>query len=210
MTPPILYADGSLVRGADGSRYVIAGGRRYPAPEKPGVESMNTITPEFSMDDLELYPEGNAITLEATIEAETEETEVPSDMPRRYMWSHVTLSQEEARIDGTTRTWTRQPWIGFTGGVTVFLVNAANQVIATTDLQQFGVDGFRVPFKRSDRYDTWSQSVPAPIAQQTVRLAILHHHAPRKDRWRQQLAEALQTAQDVAQVIAIVGPLIFS
>ena len=48
------------------------------------------------------------------------------------------------------------------------------------------------------------------IAQRTVRLEILHNHAPRKDRWRQQLTEALQTAQDVAQVVAIVAPLIFT
>lgn len=208
MRPSILYADGSLVQDVSGTLYVIAGGRRYQAPEKPSVESTHLIVPEISMDDLELYPEGNALVPEATIEAEAE-TEVPSDMPRRYMWTHVTLSQEQARIEGLTRTWTRQPWIGFTGGVTVLLVDSANRVIATTDLEQFGVDGFRVPFKRSDRTESWSQSVPAHIAQQTVRLALLHNHAPRKDRWRQQLAEALQTAQDVGEIIVIVGPLIF-
>lgn len=209
MTIPILYADGSLVQDASGTLYVIAGGRRYRAAEQPDVKSTTSIMPELSAGDLAFYPEGDGLALEATIEAEAE-TEVPSDMPRRYMWTHVTLSQEQARIDGTTRTWTRQPWIGFTGGVTVLLVDAANRVIATTDLEQFGVDGFRIPFKQSDRTDRWSQSVPADIAQRTVRLEILHNHAPRKDRWRQQLSEALQTAQDVAQVIAIVAPLIFT
>ena len=127
-------------------------------------------------------------------------------MPRRYMSSTVRLSQEAGRIDGDTRTWTTQPWFGFTAGVCVLLAGANGEILHSTEIVQFGVDGFRIPFKRSDRTDHWVQAVPVAVAMRTTRIEILHTHAP-KTRLLQIIQEIGQTVNAIDEALKVLRVL---
>ncbi len=130
-------------------------------------------------------------------------------MPRRYLSTHARLSQEAGRIDCTTRTWTRQPWVGFTGGATVLLGAGNGELVHNTDLLQFGVDGFRIPFKTWTRQDYWVQPVPRDVAMRTQVLEIVHTHAP-KDRFFRTLEDIKRTATLVADIAEQIRRIRFS
>jgi len=193
------YPDGILVRGASEELFLITNGQRRALSNFTG-EAAPAPAGALQLPDSELANIPQGPPLELAIEAERED-EVASDMPRRYMWTHVTLSQEAARIDGATRTWTRQPWFGYTGGVFVLLVSGNGEYVANTDLIQYGVDGFRVPFKRSDRQDYWAQSIAADAAARTVSLEIVHLHAPR-ERVFTALNDILAATRIMAEIVA--------
>jgi hypothetical protein len=180
------YPDGVLLRSGEDTYLVVAGERQLisdpdllneiHATPKEGSSAVPVL--EVADGELGSVPLGPEFESRGLLE-QSSENEVPSDMPRRYMNSTVRLSQEAGRLDGDTRTWTRQPWVGFTAGVCVLLVGANGEILHCTDIVRFGVDGFRIPFKRSDRTDHWVQGVPVDVAMRTARLEILHTHAPR-------------------------------
>jgi hypothetical protein len=126
------------------------------------------------------------------------EEEIPSSRPRRYM--HTKVQMQGQTIIGQTRTWTRQPVYGFTGGVIILAYNAEGVVLDYTSLHQFGVDGFRVPFKESDRTDMWFDYLDEFKIQTATGLEIFQHHSP-KNRLDAELNEIVTTAEKVAGAI---------
>jgi hypothetical protein len=130
--------------------------------------------------------------------------EIRSDRKRRYMETTASLVGEF--LVCRTRTWTTQPWWGFTGGVRVLGINAENHVVDYTRQHQFGVDGFRIPFKVSDRRDVWYDHLSNP-GDQIVTLHIWHYHAP-KNRLEAILRDAKEAAKDIADVAAEVGIIV--
>ncbi|WP_053227260.1 hypothetical protein [Solirubrobacter soli] len=203
------YPDGVLLRSGD-ETYLVVAGERQLIQDETLLNEINAApregsgaVPVLNVDagELDSIPVGPEFEARGLIEASRQD-EVHSDMPRRYMSSTVRLSQEAGRLDGDTRTWTTQPWIGFTGGVCVLLAGANGEILHCSDVVQFGVDGFRIPFKRSDRTDHWVQAVPADVAQRTTRIEILHTHAP-KVRILQIIQEIGQTVNAVDEALRI-------
>lgn len=208
---PATYPDGTLLRGPGPEVYVIVNGMRHRIPDfgtgmEGGRPDQAFAVPQVADGELYTIPEGAA--LEAVIQQSQGPDEVVSDMPRRYLESTATLSQEAARLDVWTRTWTRQPWLGFTGGVVVLFGAQNGEYIWNTDLQQFGVDGFRIPFKRWNREDWWFVDVPADVAGRTAALQIVHTHSLR-DRFfaaLEDIRRATQILVDIANNLrTIVG-----
>jgi hypothetical protein len=207
----IYYPDGTLVRGNGNEVYMIVGGERRLVSDF-GLEANDEGTRSVSVDDfptdlpaltpemLEALPVGEPIIqLEGVVETERQD-EVRSSMPRRYMWTRAVLSQEAGRLDCTTRTWTRQPWVGFTAGAMIMLADSNGEYLWSSGLVQFGVDGFRIPFKSSDRTDRWQQSVPQEVSRKATRIEIVHTHAP-KNRLNDIIRETAQVSKDIAGIV---------
>ncbi|MDL5156584.1 hypothetical protein [Actinomycetospora termitidis] len=83
-------------------------------------------------------------------------------------------------ITGTTRIWCTWALRGYTGSVAPIVLDAQDRVLWPENVrdvkQQYGVDGTAIPFKPSDRTESWSVNVPTEIMQsgQVHRLALLH------------------------------------
>ena len=213
----VYYPDGTLVRDTEGNAYVFVEGQLQEVdgplivdPANPDASSSYLASLPFvdtSMKTAAFLPDF-PFKLKDTIEA-TQEDEIASTMPRRYMRT-TAWAQKAGNLSCVTVTWTRQPWIGFTGGAMVTLAtgqqDGPGEYLWSSDLQQFGVDGFRIPFKQSLRVDQWSQSVPLEVAQRVTQIRIIHTHAPR-NRVRQQLEETLTTTKDIIVIIAALASL---
>jgi hypothetical protein len=199
------YPDGILLRSNDETFLVVAGERQLisdPAllaeiNETPRDAELSPV-PVLDVESPELatIPRGPDFEARGVIESSRQD-EVRSDMPRRYMSSTVRLSQEGGRLDGDTRTWTRQPWVGYTGGVLVLLIGPNEEILHNTAVVQFGVDGFRIPFKRSDRTDHWVHGVPVEASRATARLEIVHTHAPKN-----RVLDIIREAQEVGKALS--------
>jgi hypothetical protein len=132
-----------------------------------------------------------------------EENEIQSDRARRYMRTQVQVTGSGAVL-AHTRTWTRQPFIGFTGGVDVFALDANDIILDHTGVHQFGVDGFRIPFKHSDRTVTWFDQLDQDILPQVAKLDIFHFHAPR-DRFNDIADEIKSKGGKVLDIVKFFG-----
>jgi len=205
---PPTYADGTLLKAPDNALYYYVGGELLKIDDAPRaaraadlLEAFGVLPTDVTAAELQVVPVGSMPR--GTLD-EYQEDEVVSDRPRRYMATEAHLSQESGRIDAKTRTWTRQPAIGFTGGVAILFVGANEQILGNTDVHQFGVDGFRIPFKQWKRQDDWSEAVDPGVAQATVRLVILHSHKP-KSRILAILSESAQIGRAIGDVIAAIG-----
>jgi hypothetical protein len=209
---PVALPDGLLLR-ANGAVYIMVSGerQRISDPEILGELDGDTGTAKsagaappalltLSEEQLDAIPEGPDFAAERAVVEATREDEVRSNMPRRYMWTHATVSQESGIVAATTRCWTRQPWVGFTGGVLILLGDQNEEVIGYTNLVQIGVDGFRIPFKLSDRTVPWQQNLSPEVTRRTQRLEIVHSHAPRG-----RLIEILQEMKAVAETIGSIA-----
>lgn len=204
--------DGTLLR-ANGEVFVVVAGerQRISDPEalnelEPGGEAgveASEATPGGSgvltlpAEEIERIPQGLDFEIQGLVQQYTE-TEVVSDSPRRYMATDARVSQENGRIDATTRTWTRQPWWGFTGGVCVLLGRADGEFVHNTDLHwPLGVDGFRIG--RWTRQDYWTQYIPVDMSRQVQSMEIVHVHAP-KNRFFERLEEIKRAATLIADI----------
>jgi hypothetical protein len=204
---PRQYPDGMLVQGPVSDLYIVVNRQLWridePLARDPALGTGNISIPRLSA--LELQGMERGATMRALVEAEQED-EVVSDMPRRYMSTHAWLSQESGRIDADTRTWTMQPWLGYTLGVMVLFGGANGEYLGRTDLHQFGVDGFRIPFKQWQRLDHWDESVPFEISRGITTLVIKHTHAP-KERLLDILNQIAQVGEALAPIITTIAAL---
>jgi hypothetical protein len=94
------------------------------------------------------------------------------------MQTSVKLVKQSGLLDAVTHTWSTNDFLGFTGGVTIWLKDANGIIIDQTDLQTFGVDGRDVPFTQSSRLDHWSQNFDVAKAARVVDLQVVHSHSP--------------------------------
>lgn len=207
-----LIPEGTVLR-ANGEIYVVLGGERQRVvdPEalrelglgdQSGEEAAAATTGDVGVltlpgEEVERIPQGQDFSIQGVIQKYTE-NEVVSDSPRRYMATDARVSQENGRIDATTRTWTRQPWWGFTGGVCVLLGRGDGEIVHNTDLHwPLGVDGFRIG--RWTRQDYWTQYIPVDRSRQVQTLEIVHVHAP-KNRFFERLEDIKRTAKYIADI----------
>jgi len=188
--PEIYPADGTLLR-ANGEVYVMVSGERQRISDPEALSELTKVVEDsdvgtidvptmltLSEEQLAAVPQGPDFVAEALIEA-TRQDEVTSNMPRRYMWTRATVSQESGIVSATTRVWTTQPWVGFTGGAMLLLAGQNGEVIGYTNLIQIGVDGFRIPFMTSDRPVPWQQNLSPEVTRRTQHIEIVHTHAPK-------------------------------
>lgn len=124
-----------------------------------------------------------------------QQDEVHSGRRRRYMHTRAQVTASGAVL-GMTRIWTRQPWLGFTGAVRVLALDPNDVILDYTGEHWWGVDGFRIPFKQSDRDVMWFDRFDLAKAEPATRLMALHYHAAIN-----RLPAILQEAQDTAQRI---------
>ncbi|MDH2334272.1 hypothetical protein [Paenibacillus polymyxa] len=82
---------------------------------------------------------------------------------------------ETGRLDAFTKTWTADPWKGFTGTVIVFLITD-EQIIHATEPHSYGVDGVRVG--DPSREDYWYEDIPIDVVEKMNSYAIWHAHTP--------------------------------
>jgi hypothetical protein len=114
-----------------------------------------------------------------------------------WMETTVTISNN-GRIDGKTRTWTTVCADGFTGGVIVFLFDQAGNVLHSTPLKKYGVNGTCVPSAPSNRTEYWNNTVSVDIVNKTRSVKIVHVKKP-TDR----IDEFLEKAKEVAEIVKI-------
>lgn len=114
-----------------------------------------------------------------------------------FMETTVTISNN-GRIDGKTRTWTSVCADGFTGGVIVFLFDRAGNVLHSTPLKKYGVNGTCVPSAPSNRTEYWNNTVSVDIVNKIGSVKIVHVKKP-TDR----IDEFLEKAKEVAEIVKI-------
>lgn len=102
-----------------------------------------------------------------------------NDVVRKgYMETSFAL-ESDGTLNAVTRTWTNVKFAGFTGGVIITLTNADGIPIWATDQQTYGVDGTKIPKKKSSRTENWQAQVPPEILSKVKGYAILQEHTPR-------------------------------
>jgi outer membrane protein assembly factor BamB len=92
------------------------------------------------------------------------------------MRTSFTLNSD-GRLTAVTNTRTKVKAAGFTGGVSIILLNADRQPIWASAVHTFGVDGCLIG--RCNRNDNWNDSVPPDILPQVRGYTILQQHNPK-------------------------------
>lgn len=114
-----------------------------------------------------------------------------------WMETEVTISNT-GRIDATTETWTTVCADGFTGGVMIFLFDNNGNVLHSTPLKKYGVNGTCVPSSPSKRTELWNDTVSLEIVNKTRSVKIVHVKKP-TDR----IDEFLEKTREVAEIVKI-------
>ncbi len=99
------------------------------------------------------------------------------------------------RVDGTTKTWSTEALRGFTGGVSVFLVDDQNNILYGTPMHKYGVNG--ASMGGSQRTDLWMEPVAQDILAKTRHIKIVQLEKP-TGRWDDFIAKA-KDVTDLAQ-----------
>lgn len=127
-----------------------------------------------------------------------------------YMQTHITASSpsrsdpDHGRIDGKTRTWSKEALRGFEGGVVVFLMDDRGNILYNTPLHKYGVNGEAVPGASSDRTALWTETVKKDVLAQARSLAIVHLDAP-TSHWDDFVAKSKDVLELAKTVAAIYG-----
>lgn len=97
-----------------------------------------------------------------------------------YMQSDITLSLNPSGglLYGVTRTWTKDKWTGFTGGVEVVLLDESDNYLYISQLRKYGVNGTWIPGAPDSRTSTWNESISADVMRKAKKVAIVHRHTP--------------------------------
>ncbi len=114
-----------------------------------------------------------------------------------WMETEVTISNT-GRIDATTKTWTTVCADGFTGGVMIFLFDNIGNVLHSTPLKKYGVNGTCVPSSPSKRTELWNDTVSLEVVNKTRSVKIVHVKKP-TDR----IDDFLEKTREVAEIVKI-------
>ncbi len=82
----------------------------------------------------------------------------------------------------------------------IWVIDANDRILATTDVISFGVDGYLVPGKNSYRLDRWTASVDANAANNASRIAIAQFHNPRP-RLREIVEEGVPVLREAKETV---------
>ncbi len=96
----------------------------------------------------------------------------------RTMKTEVILS-DTGRMDGTTTIKTAEALRGFTGGVLVGVTDLDGNVLYTTKMRKYGVDGTANPNNNSKRTEKWTEQVPTKALDKAAALVIWQSHQPK-------------------------------
>ncbi|SDO19395.1 hypothetical protein SAMN05428965_3107 [Geodermatophilus sp. DSM 45219] len=120
-----------------------------------------------------------------------------------YMETDVTVNQD-GMLWASTRTWSDNWIVGFTGGVIAWVTDEGGNFLHRTSPQTYGVDGKGIFWKPSSRMEFWQEQVPADYVPAARAIEILHFHAPRP-RVGEIIKEILDTADDAAGAYAVLS-----
>lgn len=166
-------ANGTLLQGSGPAVYVMDGCRRHwiPDPATFNAHGYNWNAIHHITDaDLWAIPVGRQIP-------PIQDTLTTSRYERvgfgLFMQTNVNVVKSNGLITATTHTWDLNAFLGFTGGVQIWLINKNGALIATTQVHTFSVDGRYVSPTQSDRTDRWSEQVDPQIASQATTVRIV-------------------------------------
>ena len=208
--PP--YPDGTLLMGISRPEvYVVEGGRRRWIPDAPTFDCYGYRWADIKQIQdavLNAIPMGSALELCRRIS--TGNVFAPLSVGH-LMWTAASLLTDTGLVRATTRTQSVVLFAGFTGGAQIVMSDANEEVIGatrspdpSTNFATFGVDGRLTG--RSDRTDTWTDTIDADVARRTDRLTIVHTWTPRillGDR----IDEAIRSARKINELITEVKSL---
>lgn len=119
-----------------------------------------------------------------------------------WMKTEITISST-GRIDGETKTWSTEALRGFTGGVMVFLYDADGNVLHSTKLRKYGVNGTTMG-PPDNRKDLWNEPVDPAVVVKTKKYAIVHKHSPtdRQDEFLEKAKKVVDIAATIASIIS--------
>ena len=95
-----------------------------------------------------------------------------------HMVTQVSLVIETGLLSADTRTWSNASWVGFIGGVQVYILDGNDYVIAITQVQDFAANGRRVPGGPSLREDHWTEQLDPGRLQTARKLLIIQFWDP--------------------------------
>ncbi|WP_426519550.1 hypothetical protein ACPPVQ_05805 [Diaminobutyricibacter sp. McL0618] len=119
-----------------------------------------------------------------------------------YMSSSATLDAQGA-LSVQTHIWSVQWLKGFTGGVQVVVGDVNGNIIATSPLQQYGVDGTMTTLP-SSRTVNWMAALGPAAAANGHTLKILHMWSP-KNRLGIDIPKIETTVKTIAELIAAIA-----
>jgi hypothetical protein len=112
-----------------------------------------------------------------------------------WMSTSATLNKD-GTLHATTRTWSENWVLGFTGGAFVVLGDSAGNKLGYTDVHSFGVDAKGIFWKAHDRLDAWTHFFGTDVANAATGLYVYHAHTPHP-----RLPEIIQEILDTARTI---------
>jgi hypothetical protein len=121
----------------------------------------------------------------------------------QWMQTAAQLSQN-GLLTATTHTWTTNPFYGFTGGVSVFVFDGGDNVLALSGVHTFGVDGTWIPTSPSSRTDLWSEQLSGINNAAYIKIATFY--AP-QNRLLGDLNTLVQIGNNIANVVAAVAKI---
>jgi hypothetical protein len=177
----MIYPEGTLVRGGGPEIYQIEAGRRRRIPDPAtfiGHGCRWEQVRQIADQDLKALPLGEPLPSIGLPYVEKQD----SLGNEHYMATTAALLPSNGRVIAATQTWTRNFWIGFTGGVLVLLLDEYGNVAGHTGIQSFAVDGLAAVASPSARTDYWHAALPPALIARACRLALVHKTAPESRR----------------------------
>lgn len=116
-----------------------------------------------------------------------------------YMKTNITFS-DDGRIDGRTETTSCKRW-GFTGGVSVVLLDKDANILHKTKMNSYGVNGQGWDKRCDVRSDHWSAGVSTDIASKVGGIIIYHTHKPEHNITKEDLYEYVEKGAKIYTAI---------
>jgi len=130
---------------------------------------------------------------------------VKNDPPQDWWMNTDARLSANGSLEMITRTWCNDWWVGFTGGVTVYLEDNNQNIINSSPLYTYGVNATTLSWESpSDRTDRRNHQFSSAEYNATSRLRIWHGHTP-QPRLGQQIERGIWIGKKVVEIIAIFG-----
>lgn len=98
-----------------------------------------------------------------------------------HMYTTVTLDANGV-IHGTTTLKNYNNIRGFTGGVFVVALDAANEAVYATEVRKYGINAAYFSRKK-ERTESWSEQIPEEYLPFVAKLAVVQMHTPTNRVW---------------------------
>jgi hypothetical protein len=123
------------------------------------------------------------------------------DWLARGQWMETdVIFSSSSRVDSDIRIWTTNELSGFTGGVGVFFVDSAENVIGNLPMHTYGVDGTWIPGLPSSRRSLEADEVDSALFPRTASIHIQHVRAP-QPRLKDAIDMGAYIGQKIVEVI---------